>query len=171
MIKRLHNKAFTLIELLVVLVIIGIILSFVLLATGQLGKDRQLKSFANHIHHLIPLLQQQALLYPATIGIAVSEQRLDYYRYVAKEDGSFQWQALPDHALLAWQSMQGIQLSLTTDQKLQFQKASGPNPQIVLYPSGTMTAFRLRFALSGESALWEIIGKRNGEVILQAVTT
>lgn len=153
-----------------VLVIIGIILSFVLLATGNLGKDRQLKNFANHISHVIPLLQQQAILFPATIGIEVTSDKINYYRYKTDKAGKLRWQTMRDHALLALNQMKGLSLSVSVKNNSQIQIGSGPHPEIIIFPSGDMTAFTLSFALKSQAPTWQLSAKSNGELELEAIT-
>lgn len=83
-----HNLArlskthgFTLIELLVVLLIIGITLSFGLMAFGDFGEKRRIINVAEQFINDMHALQQQAIIENSTLGIKIEQHQYSIWRF------------------------------------------------------------------------------------------
>jgi general secretion pathway protein H len=158
---KAHAKslsAFTLIEVLIVLVIIGITLTFTLLAFGDFGQSRQIVYASESLKNNIELCKQLAIIQNATFGIQFNGG-VSYQILQANEDAIFKEK--PGKRLFAvhyfpknmYLNIQNIQKHL-------------PNtPQIIINPEGTITPFTLQFGTSKESLVIKLSLNKDGRVV------
>lgn len=96
MFSRAH-RAFTLIEVLVVVVIVGIVSAVVLLSTGLLEDDRNVREEARRIASLLELAADESLLQGRDLGLEVTQTG---YRFVEFDPYAERWQQVGDDAFL-----------------------------------------------------------------------
>lgn len=160
------QPGFSLIEILVVLIIIGIVVSFALLAAGNFGQDRKVKAFAEQITHTLILLEQQAVLEPSILGVHVSDNKIVYYRYVSDEQHHAQWQEIQNERLLKAMHLSQVKINITETKSSGLASGKSVSPQIIFFPSGEFTPFTLE--LRADDVYWRIEGKQQGSIKLLA---
>ncbi|MBV7316696.1 type II secretion system minor pseudopilin GspH [Shewanella sp. NIFS-20-20] len=160
-----RQRGFTLLEVLLVVLLMGIAATAVTLSIGNNGPQQQLDKSANQFMTAVRVVLDEAILNGQFVGVVIEP---DSYEFVLfKED---KWQALAQDRLLAKRELEyptrldviveGMPLiqddeqdeswfddpfeeadvGFTQDKKL-------PEPQILLFPSGEVTAFELIFAV------------------------
>lgn len=154
-------RGFTLIELLIVLVIIGVVLAASNLMFSN-HNSSNLKSAINLFQGRILLAKQEAILTNATLGIAISTQGYSFYRYIENDKHQWSWDLIPqDRALNYHPWPHNGEVSLQLSQNSSLGSLLPSNPQIILYPSGQMTPFRLTL-----NNKFQIMGQANGQIML-----
>lgn len=155
------NKGFTLIELLIVLIIIGITISFALLAYGDFGASRRIQFAAEQLVHHLKLAQQQAILESGTLGIRIDNSSYQILRFknnkqwmTISNKGIFKMVYFPEHTVI------NLKTSI---------KPALKSPSIVINSSGDMTPFTLNIGTQSNPTLAIILGKHNGQISLTAV--
>ncbi len=155
-------NGFTLIEILVVVLIIGITIGFALLAFGDFGSKRRILMSAEQFVNYVKFVQHQAIMETSTLGISVNQNNYQVLRFQAPstwqtmpKKSIFHQQHFPDHAVVRFEN---------TIQK-------NRNPQIIITPSGDMTAFKLYFNSTSEENITSVVGESNGAIALQLLTS
>lgn len=151
-------KGFTLIEILIVIVIISIV-SGVALVTLSNNKNKQLENFAKQLTRLITLAEQEAMLQPATLGLAFYQHSFQFFNYKPSEDNP--WQAIKTGNLGLHKIPEHIQLTLRVNDEI---KTLDGKPHILLSESGDITAFTLLLANRGEKPAYVVRGYASGNV-------
>lgn len=154
---RSRNQAFSLIEILVVLVIIGITIGIAMLAFGDFGQKRRVALAAEQFINFVKVLQQQAIIETATLGILVQKNRYQALRfdpiaekwlYTPAKEGLFQQHAFPSRISIELQP-----------------RSSGSYPQIVINESGELTPFTMD-VLFKANRVAQIVGQHNGLITM-----
>jgi general secretion pathway protein H len=157
----MKNKGgFTLIELLVVLLIIGISLSFALLAFGDFGRDRRIIIATEQFVNYIQFVQQEALLENNTLGIRLQQNSYQMMRF----DAINNWQTISSKNMFRPRYFPRNTM-IYFDGKI----VKSNSPQIIINPSGDMNNFILTVGASKVNSLVKVIGYHNGSVSLQLV--
>ena len=151
-----NKKGFTLIEIMVVLLIIGITISFALLAFGDFGAKRRVILASEQFVNFVKLVQQQATMETSTLGIYVDEHSYQALRF----DSSSHWQHFPAHSVFR-RHVFSTQATIQFKPKAAFSK----DPQIVINESGDMNAFTLTVLIDNDEVA-VIEGHHNGIVVL-----
>jgi general secretion pathway protein H len=157
MTKRMA-KGFTLIEILIVIVIISIV-SSVALVTISGNKTKQVESFAKQLTRLITLAEQEAMLQPATLGLAFYQHSFQFFNYTPSEDNP--WKAITTGSLGLHKIPEHIQLTLRVNNE---GKVLDGKPHIFISESGDITAFTLTIANRGEKPAYVIRSDASGNV-------
>lgn len=160
------NLGFTLIEILIVMVIISIVSGIALLTITN-NPHKQIENFAHQLTNLITLAKEEAMLRPATLGLAFTQTSFQFFGYKNKttEDES-PWQPLNDRNLGLRSLPSQIQITL----KIQNKSAALSNkPQIIISESGDITPFVIFIGKKGEGAYYQIKGDANGQIKSEAV--
>lgn len=157
----MKSKAgFTLIEILVVLLIIGITLGFALLAFGDFGTKRRIIVAAEQLVNYIKFTQQVAILEASTLGIHLNSIGYEVMRFSPPN----RWQPMSKKTVFHSQyfpSHTCIEIDTAMSQKTA--------PQIIINPSGEMTAFKLNIGSGQQAHIASVIGKENGRVTLEVL--
>lgn len=148
------QRGFTLIEILIVVAIIGISLSFALLAFGDFGKNRQVLVAAEQFFAYIKLIQQQAILQTNTLGIKISNQGYQAYSLT----GKFNQRTMRAKSIFRRQSFPAnVVVNL---------HKPGKSPDIFIDASGEMAEFQLDFGTAKLPTLVSLIAKADGSLRL-----
>ena len=135
------HKGFSLIEILVVMVIIGITITFTLLAFGDFGQARKIKFECQKFAHLTKLLQQRATLESKPFGIDINSNSYSFliFSHLSNTSNgeSFSWKKLTRDQLFQTKH-------IPKNIKLHF-KGNTHKPQIIISPAGIITPFELQF--------------------------
>jgi len=154
--ERLQNKGFTLIELLVVLVIIGITISFALLAFGDFGGSKRIVFAAEQLENTLRLAQQQAIFESSTLGLRVDNKSYQ----VLKFQNASQWVTVPSKNLY---KVHYFPSEMLVTLKTNF-KTKAQEPSIIINPAGETNAFILSFGTNHNKTMAVLTGKENGEL-------
>ena|SRR3990167_1999364 len=157
---------FTLIEVLIVIVIVGIVSSLTLYALGDFGLSREAKVAAEQLSSYLQLLEQRATLETSTLSVQFSMQNntLSGYQTYRLNNAS-QWRLIPQTTLFHWQAFPAkILVHFESDTQSPTQK-----PDIIINPSGDISPFTLFFGTRQTPQLIQLVGKPNGEIVLQNV--
>src|SRR3989338_4580935 len=98
-ITHTHTRGFTLIEILVVLVIIAILTAVTVFAFGHFGRGRREQMIANQFSRVISAAEQEAILTSTVLGLGISSQGYQFYRYQLSAN---------NHQTGDWQPLQSI---------------------------------------------------------------
>lgn len=136
----LNNKsAFTLIELLIVMVIIGITVTFALLAMGQFNGGRKLHNLAEGFQGTVPLAQETAVLSQQLYGLRIEPHGYHYLHWYRSK----------------WQPLEKAFWHKTFDDSITFELTEPPSetdaPQILISPTGDVTPFVLMIQYKDKS--------------------
>ena len=153
------ERGFTLIEILVVVVIISITLGFAMLAFGDFGASRRAVVTAEQFSAYVKLVQQQAILETNTLGINLSKEGYDTYRF---EEST--WKLLPAKSIFHPRSFPE-NVIVTFKQNNATTKLK--NPDIVITPSGDMTEFIADFGTAKNLTVVTLFGKNDGQIVIQ----
>ncbi|KTC74890.1 general secretion pathway protein LspH [Legionella birminghamensis] len=154
-----NERGFTLIEILVVILIVGIAASVTLLAFGDFGASRRVQLSAEQFVTYLKLVQQRAILEMNTLGVNINKDGYGTYRFVQAKT----WEPMPGKSLFHWQTFpKSIHVSLKTTIK-----NNTKSPDIIISPTGNLSAFTLSFGTETEPDLVSVIGAHNGEVIIR----
>src|SRR5258708_39791946 len=80
-----RGYGFTLIEILIVIVIISIVSGIAALTISR-NQQKQYEYLANSLAHLITLAEEEAMLRPATLGLAFTPNSFQFFEYHNKID-------------------------------------------------------------------------------------
>ncbi len=160
--SRIRQSGFTLMEVLLVVLLMGLAATAVTLSMGGAGQKQSLERLAQQFMMSSEMVLDETVLSGHFIGIVVEQDSYEYVYY--DEEGN--WKPLEQDRLLASRQMEpGIELVLILDglplvqddeedeswfdepliEKSADEKKKYPEPQILLFPSGEMSAFELAF--------------------------
>ena len=156
------QTGFTLMEVMLVILLMGLTAAAVTMTMGDAGPKQALERSAQQFMAATELVLDETVLSGQFIGIVIDKQK---YQFVVYNDGK--WNPLQQDRLLSEKQMdEGVALDLVLDglpliqddeeedswfgdepliEKSEDEKKKFPEPQVMLFPSGEMTAFELRF--------------------------
>ncbi|MCE9680140.1 type II secretion system minor pseudopilin GspH [Shewanella sp. AS1] len=164
--RSLRQSGFTLMEVLLVILLIGLAAAAVTYTSSSAGKQQELERTAKQFIATTELVLDETVLSGQFIGIVIDKS---YYKFVYYEEGK--WKPLEDDRLLAEREMPyGVEMSLILDglplsqedeeddswfdepliELTEEEKKKFPEPQVMLFPSGEMSAFELTFVSKDE---------------------
>ncbi len=160
--KATRQSGFTLMEVLLVVLIMGLVAAAVTYTTSGADKQQDLERVARQFMVSTELALDETILSGQFIGIVVEK---DHYKFVYYDEGK--WKPLEHDRLLGEREMEyDIEMSVVLDglplvqedeedndswfdepliEKSEIDKKKFPEPQIMLFPSGEMSAFELAF--------------------------
>jgi len=155
---RLNPKTcgYTLIEILMVLFIISIVTSVALLSMGQ-NKNKEIESFTQEIVQMVRLAEEQALLQPAVVGLAVNGHALEFSQFQGKA-----WLPWQDALFGTYRIPTGIQVRVKINDQAETNEKNVP--PIIISTSGDMTPFTIYVGKVGEAPRYAISGEADGKI-------
>lgn len=157
-----NRRGFTLIEILVVLLIVGITLGFAMLAFGDFGNKRRITSSAEHFVNYVKLVQQEATLESATLGISFNQTSYQVLRFKTGKG----WQAMSAKGIFRSQNFPKDTLV-----RIETAIKGTKTPQIIINASGDMTPFKLHIGSNRQDTIIQVNGEHNGSITLKMVAT
>lgn len=157
---RKQSKGFTLIEILIVIVIISIV-SGVALVTLSNNKTKQLESLAKQFTRLVTLAEQEAMLRPSTLGLALGDHYFQFLQYSPSDNNAYPWQTLTSKNLGLHDIPGHVQIMLTINHE---RITLDGKPHIFISESGDITPFTMTFAKKGEKPAYVVRGDASGKV-------
>ncbi len=152
------TRGFTLIELLVVIFIVGITISFTLIAFGDFGEKRRIIVAAEQFGNNIKLAQQQAILDASTLGVHIDKSGYQILRFQANA-----WHPLPAGVFHAQFFPKGLVINLHMGH------LKPGRPAIIINSSGNTTAFQFDFG-NQKAVMMRVINER-GDIKMQSPST
>lgn len=158
---KLRQTGFTLMEVMLVILLMGLTAAAVTMSIGNSGPQQALERTAQQFMAATELVLDETVLSGQFIGIVIEKTS---YQFVFYKDGK--WNPLEKDRMLSEKQMEtGVSLNLVLDglplvqedeeNKSWFDepfieaktedKKKHPEPQIMLFPSGEMSAFELSF--------------------------
>lgn len=158
---KLRQTGFTLMEVILVILLMGLTAAAVTMSIGNSGPQQALERTAQQFMAATELVLDETVLSGQFIGIVIEKTS---YQFVFYKDGK--WNPLEKDRMLSEKQMEtGVSLNLVLDglplvqedeeEKSWFDepfieaktedKKKHPEPQIMLFPSGEMSAFELSF--------------------------
>ncbi|MBE7216761.1 type II secretion system minor pseudopilin GspH [Shewanella benthica] len=160
--KQLRQQGFTLMEVLLVVLLMGLAASAVTMTMGGADGKKELERTALQFMTATEMVLDETVLSGHFIGIVIEKTS---YKYVFYDEGK--WKSLDRDRILAERQMKdGVEISLVLDglplvqedeeqdswfdepfidEKTEAEKKKFPEPQILLFPSGEMSAFEMTF--------------------------
>lgn len=154
-------------EVLLVILLMGMAASAVTMSMSGADKTRELEKTAQQFMAATEMVLDETVLSGHFIGIVVEK---DSYKYVIYDEGK--WKPLTKDRILGERQMEpGVRIDLVLDglplvqddeekdswfeepliEKSEEDKKKFPEPQILLFPSGEMSAFELMFVSEDEA--------------------
>lgn len=164
-------RGFTLIEILVVLFIISIVTTVALLSISR-NENRQLEAFTKEFIQRVTLAEEQAMLQPSVLGLAIEGNAYQFARYqpAQGEKKSF-WQPTQDTLLANYEIPRGIELNVEVGgKKIEQDENEKHSPQIVISTNGDITPFTIYVAKTGKSPRYVISGDADGNITSKLLT-
>ena len=161
-----RQTGFTLMEVLLVVLLMGLAATAVTLGMGGASKEKALERTAQQFMMSTEMVLDETVLSGHFVGIVIEDAS---YKYVYYDEGK--WKPLEQDRLLAEREMEpGVEMVLVLDglplvqddeeqdswfdepliEKSADEKKKFPEPQIMLFPSGEMSAFELSFVSEDE---------------------
>lgn len=160
-----RKRGFTLIEILIVMLIVSIVAGAAVMTIGH-NDNKRIERFANDFSQLILMAQEQAILYPMVLGVAIEPQQFRFYQWVSA-GAKAKWQLIQDDNLLKTHAIpDGLVVQLRSQRK-QLEKEDDSNkkaPQIVISMNGSMTPFMLYVGKQDTKPLYVVTGEADGQV-------
>lgn len=152
------NKGFTLIEILIVIVIIGITLSFALLAFGDFGESKKVLFAAEQLQSSLKLTQQQAILETSTYGLTINNKGYQILKF--KDNSS--WGPVSNKGIFK-------PFSFPTNTYIILKSSlhnTGNAPHIIINASGDITPFILTIGINQSQRIATLKSSQNGDLTL-----
>ncbi|KTD19442.1 general secretion pathway protein LspH [Legionella israelensis] len=147
------------IEILVVLIIIGITISFALLAFGDFGVSRRISMATDQFANTLRLAQQQAILESSTLGIIMKNGSYQIYRFQPNKG----WNPVSNKGVFA---VQHFPPQAATRLKVSSTVKKGA-PDIIINSSGDITPFTLNIMTKNQEIVKTLIGRHDGYLLIQ----
>ncbi|KIO37823.1 type II secretion system minor pseudopilin GspH [Shewanella sp. cp20] len=160
--RGVRQFGFTLLEVLLVVLLMGLAAAAVTYTTSGADQNKALERTARQFMAATELVLDETILSGHFIGIVIDEKR---YEFVYYDEGK--WKPLQQDRLLAAKEMEpGVEMHLVLDglpliqedeeddeswfdepliERSEDEKKKFPEPQVMLFPSGEMSAFELTF--------------------------
>jgi|SRR5579872_2504010 len=156
------TKGFTLIELLIVMIIISIVAGIAVI-TVSTSQRKQYETLANQLVNSILLAEQEAMLRPATLGLAFTPHSFQFYMMEKNKWVAIDKSPLKRHTLPA-----NIQITLKINNEI---VETNGSLKIIITPSNDLTPFIILIGKHDENPYYQVKGQANGEVTSASIQT
>lgn len=158
------HRGFTLIEILIVLLIISIVAGVAVMSTHN-NDRKQSELLAYQLRNVIRLAQQEALLRPATLGLAFADNSYQFFIYDFDEKNQKEsWLPINDGPLSLHTYSQSLQIAVKVNDKLLTLRGE---PILTITPSGKMSQFTIYIGKWDAEPSYQIQGEANGEMSVE----
>lgn len=156
---RLTQQGFTLLEILVVVVIIGVMVTFAALSIGDRALSDRLQLEARRLNATLRFAAEEAEMKGLLVGFRYTGE---YYEFVSPDDkgkwaplthGPFRRHALPPPFEV---DLRVEGRAVPPAQEPKEDSEEGPQPQLLLLPSGEATAFVLALRAGNLRESWRL---------------
>ncbi len=155
-------RGFTLIEILIVIVIISIITGIATLTISR-NQQKQYEYLANSLSHLITLAEEEAMLRPATLGLAFTNHSFQFFEYKnTLNTNKTHWYPLTDKLFGIHTYSQNIKLTVKVQNK---EIPLDGQPKIMITASGDIVPFVIEIGKEDQKPSYQVTGYANGNVI------
>lgn len=159
-----RQAAFTLIEILVVLVIVGVLIGALVIASGGSG-PRALENAARRAQSLVAVACERAVIGGRDIGFAAVQDGLRFGYFEAQ--GWREVDDRPDDELRPRALGEGIELQAERDgEALELGIDAPERPPFACLSSGELTPFVLHLRRAGVAQAWRLEGQLDGRLEL-----
>ncbi|MEW7978486.1 MAG: type II secretion system minor pseudopilin GspH [Candidatus Sedimenticola endophacoides] len=166
--RYFYSRGFTLLEIVVVVFLIGLLSTFTVLSISDGGQRADIENEASRIDALLRLGGEEAIVTGEVLGLGLAEQGYRFFRF--RED---EWRPLTGLSAFREQQIPHYsRLSVFLNNKwiaLEHEPQFIATPQILFYPNGEVTSFRLILASTNSKQGYQITVQSNGEVIQEQV--
>ncbi|WP_207143522.1 type II secretion system minor pseudopilin GspH [Ectothiorhodospira shaposhnikovii] len=142
-------RGFTLLEVVVVLFIVGIMVTFAVIAVGDGGRDRHIEQEMRRFVALIDLARDEGILTAEETALSVGRHGYGFLREYQVDARSYEWLPVPGDRPLQWRELGGlgIELALSLEgQPVSLERElANPAPHVYLGISGEITPFELQW--------------------------
>jgi general secretion pathway protein H len=147
-------QGFTLVEILIVMLIISIVASVAAL-TITTNQNKNIENFTHQLVNIIQLSCEEAMLRPATLGLAFTSNTYQFYQFQKK------WIPLTDKIYGKHSFSSSIKLSLKVQNKT---VPLDGKPYLIISTSGDISPFVILIGKQNHSPLFKITGETNGNI-------
>ena len=182
---KLRHAGFTLMEVMLVMLLMGLTAAAVTMSIGNSGPQQALDRTAQQFIAATEMVLDETVLSGQFMGIVIEKTS---YQFVFYKDGK--WQPLDEDRLLSEKEMEpGVVMNLVLDglplvqedeeddswfeepliEPSSDDKKKHPEPQVMLFPSGEMSAFELTFITKtdkGQQAEALVVGDALGRLTI-----
>ncbi|MCD6039368.1 MAG: gspH [Gammaproteobacteria bacterium] len=159
---RAADRGFTLIEILIVILIISII-SGIAALTLSYNQRKQYEDLANHISQLLKLAEEEAMLRPATLGLAFTPTGFQFFEYhPSSKKNKNLWQAVTDNPYGLQHFPKNLQVTVFIQNK---KTPLDGQPHIIISTSGDIIPFIIWIGKKDQPPSYQITGYANGNII------
>jgi general secretion pathway protein H len=159
-IRRLP-AGFTLLEVLVVVLIIGIVLTFAVLAIGGDRRAEDLERESRQFAELLRLGSEQAVLRGEEWAVQIEPEEYRFLVYVKDA-----WQLLEADELFRPRELaEDTRLELELEgREVELETREEPKPTLILLSSGELSPFVAQFSADATEAVYRVEGDARGEI-------
>jgi general secretion pathway protein H len=158
------QSGFTLIEVITVVIVIGVIISFITLSTGQ-HADRVVEDEAKRLQALMVLAREDAVLRPVNFALEISKHG---YRFVVPGENPGEWAAREGDAVFREREFpEVIRVSLEVDsEEVSLENKENPAHILFLSTGEVQPIFTLQLKSTEDDTLFSLYGDGVAKVAL-----
>ena len=150
-------RGFTLIEILIVMAIISIVSGVAVLAITS-NQNKSIEYFTQQLTHLIQLSEEEAMLRPATLGLAFTPTTFQFFSYHKN------WQPLTDKNFGEHTIPNNIKIIVTVQNK---PVPLDGKPHLIISTSGDVSPFLILIGKQNKPPRHQISGESNGNIKME----
>lgn len=154
------QSGYTLIEILIVILIISIVAAAALLTTSY-SQNKQLQALSDEIANLLSLTSEEAMLRPATIGLAFTPTTFNFYLYEESKEHKLTWVPISKPPLNLHHYSNNIKITIKIYSKIM---PLNGQPQIIMTPSGDSARFTILFANKKANPSYQVTKSLDGTI-------
>lgn len=164
---RRRPAGFTLLEMLVVVIIVGIVITFAVLAIGGDRRAEELERESRQFAELLRLGSEQAVLRGEEWAVQLGPEE---YRFLVYTDSG--WAVLADDDLFRTRTLaEDTRLEVELEgRELALETTEEPRPTLVLYSSGETSPFSAVFAADATEQRYAVRADARGEVEWEGIS-
>ena len=136
------------------MLIISIVASVAVL-TITTNQNKNIENFTHQLVNVITLSEEEAMLRPATLGLAFTSDTYQFYQFQKK------WIALTDKIYGEHHFSRSIKLSLKVQNKI---APLDGKPYLIISTSGDVSPFVILIGKQNHPPLFKIVGFANGNI-------